>query len=411
MRNTLAIISIALCCSCGPHTSTNLETANFDSNKDYFTHKAVTQHAKNFSVSYHKNYKIVRTNARLSSWEGNGDEIKQDVMVLVQRGTPAPELTGDLENATIIPIPAERVAVNIENGETFMDELGLFDRVVAVGGAISYDDTVRQRVLDKDLAQIGYSWHQPANLEVVLERRTDLFLMNLSNLDFADAMDKSRQLGIPTASVFEWAESDYLARAEWIKYYALFFNAEEMANQKFDEIKGQVENIRKLTADLNKKPSMVWGYYAGKDRWVVHKNSIETQFMRDIGVENVLEDLSGPVQNNGDPMSSEEFLSKAHKATHWVIGDAHSAALPSQNFMNQFDSWKSGRLYHNMKRSKPEANAFDWYGRAVVRPDLVLADLVGLIYPELELNHELYFMDRFDKAMKLPLDVNNSLYN
>lgn len=390
---------------------TEASTLETEPGKDYFQHKASLSHARNFEVTYHGHYKVVRTNAQLNSWEGNGNEVKEDVMVLVQKGTPMPELTGELEGATVIPIPAERVALNIENGENFMDELGLFDRVIAVGGAISYDDSIRERVFDKKLAQIGYSWHQPANLELLLAKRTDLFLMNLSNLDFAETLDKSRQLQVPTASVFEWAEKSYLGRAEWIKYYSLFFNAEEEANRKFDQVVKRVEDLKARVRNINTKPTIVWGYYAGKDRWVVHRNSVEAQFMRDAGANNLLEDFEAPIRNGGDQMSSEELLSKAHKATHWMIGDVHSAALPSSNYMNQFEAWRTGKLYHNMKRSKPRVNAFDWYGRAAVRPDLVLADLVELLYPGEASPHELHFMDHFDKRMKFPLDVNESLYN
>lgn len=403
------LLSITSCSA--PVDQGETSTVEAQPGKDYFEHKVSLSHARNFEVTYHGHYKVVRTNARLSSWEGNGNEVREDVMVLVQKGTPTPDLTGNLKGATIIPIPAERVAINIENGENFMDELGLFDRVIAVGGAISYDDSIRERVFDKKLAQIGYSWHQPANLELLIAKRTDLFLMNLSNLDFAETLDKSRELRVPTASVFEWAEKSYLGRAEWIKYYSLFFNAEEEANRKFDQVVKKVEDLKARVAGISKSPTMVWGYYAGKDRWIVHRNSVEAQFMRDAGIHNLLEDFEGPVRNSGDPISSEELLSKANKATHWMIGDVHSAALPSANYMNQFEAWRTGRLYHNMKRSKPHVNAFDWYGRAAVRPDLVLADLVKLLYPTQTVPHELHFMDHFDKRTKFPLDVNESLYN
>ncbi len=407
----LSLIGASFMNACSPEKQQNDDKAAvFDASKDYFETKAEVQYASNFDVSYHGHYKVVRTSASLSSWEGGATESREDVMVLVQKGTPTPELTGNLTGATVIPIPAERVAVNIENGEVYISELGLFDKVVAVGGAISYDDEIRNRVLNKELAQVGYSWHQPANLELLLASNADLFLMNLSNLDFAGTLNKSRELGIPTASVFEWAESNYLGKAEWIKFYSLFFNAEARANKRFGEMVQRVAELRNLAAEVDKKPTMVWGYYAGNDRWMVHTNSIEAQFMRDAGLDNLMEDFSQPVRNNGAPVSSEAFLSQAYKADHWVIGDVHSASLPTQNYLSQFESWKRGQLYHNMKRIKPKANAFDWYGSAAVRPDLVLADLIKLIYPAQLPSHELYFMDHFDKSMKLPLEVNEQLY-
>ncbi|RNC83223.1 MAG: ABC transporter substrate-binding protein [Balneola sp.] len=412
-KSTWLILSLVFLLSCNRAQSGTEQTLDYDAGRDYFPDKVSLQYAKNFSVSYHKNYKVVRTNAQLSSWEGNGEEAKEDIVVLVQRGTPAPALTGDLKDATIIQIPAKRVAVNIQNGEVFLNELGLSDNIVAVGGAVSYDDSIREKVINQELAQVGYSWHRPANMEVLLEEKVDLFLMNLSNLDFAEVLDRSRQLGIPATPVFEWSEGNYLARAEWIKFYSLFFNAEARADSVFNEIVEQVEEIRALTStiNVNDKPTMIWGYYSGDDRWIVHRNSIEAQFMRDIGVLNILEDFSRPVRNEGESISSEELLTTARNASHWMIGDIHSESLPSENYMKNFNSWSSGRLYHNMKRSKPEANAFDWYGRAIVRPDLILADMTKLIYPEIDLDHKLYFMDHFDKSMKLPPETSQSFYN
>lgn len=408
------VIIIALICgACNKPPSNEQRATNTYSTEEVFNNKTEVQYASNFSIEYRDQYKIVRTNAQLSSWGGNGEEVKEDVIVLVQKGNPHPSLTGDLENATVIQIPVERVAVSVQNAEVFLDELGLSDKIVAVGGAISYNDFIRNKVINKELAQIGYSWHRPANMEVLLSQQVDLFLMNLSNLDFADGLDKSRELNIPTVPVFEWAEKDYLARAEWIKFYSLFFNAEAKADSVFNEIAEKVKEIRVLTStiDVKEKPTMIWGYYSGDDRWTVHRNSIQAQFMRDIGVLNILEDFSRPIRNEGESITSEELLTVARNASHWMIGDIHSASLPPESFMKNFNSWNSGRLYHNMKRSKPGANAFDWYGRAIVRPDFILADMVKLIYPSIEIDHELFFMDHFDKSMKFPPETNQSFYN
>ena len=379
---------------------------------DYFPHQAQIKYARHFSVSYHGHYKIVKTNATLRQWDGgNGEQAKEDVIVLVQKGTPAPELAGDLAGATIIRIPLETAAVNVENAECFIEELGLEDRIVAVGGAISYNDAIRQKVLDKEIGQVGYSWHQPANLEVLLQRKPEAFFMNIANLDFAGSLEKSRQIGIPAAPVFEWAEADYMGLAEWIKFYALFFNAEQKANEVFAAIEKRVDSLKQLLAGVPNKPTAIWGYYAGKDRWLVHRNSIEAQFMRDAGLINLFEDGSRPLRNGGEPISSEALLAEGKDAGHWVIGDIHSAALPSESFMNAFQAWRNGKLYHNMKRSKPKVNAFDWYGTAIVRPDLVLSDLIKLIHPELLPAHELFFMDHFDRSTKLPLETSDVLYN
>ncbi|MEM6737650.1 MAG: ABC transporter substrate-binding protein [Bacteroidota bacterium] len=373
-------------------------------NEDVFQHKIEPKYAEGFSVTYHKNYKVVRTQSELSSWSGSASESKEDIMVLMQKGTSLPELTGDLAKAEVIEIPVERVAVNVENTESFLEALSLTDKLVAIGGLISYNDTRRKRALDGDLMQVGYSWHQPPMFENLLASKPDLFLMNLSNLDFAESMDKCRQLDIPTASVFSWSEKNYLAQAEWIKYYSLFFNTEEKANSVFEQIERNIEELKEKVSELNDKPTAIWGYYTGNDKWLVHRNSVECQFMIDAGLNNILHQPEAPLKNAGEPISFEELLSKAQQVDHWILGDVHSAALPKADLMESFKAWQTGNLYHNFKRSKPDVNAYDWYGSAIVRPDKVLADLIYLVHPTLLPDHELYYMDRLDKNFQFPIE-------
>lgn len=348
---------------------------------------------------------MVKTHAKITRWGSEETQLIEDVMVLYQNGTEPPELKGDLLNASLIKIPVTRIATNLESSESFIEELGEQNKIQAVAGLISYNDSIRQAVLKGEIGQVGYSWHQPPNHEVLLERNVDLFFMTLSNLDIKEALTKCRQLGVPTATVFNWAESNYLARAEWIKFFALFFNEEEKADRIFESIVSRVDEIKQKVNALPEKPTGMWGYYTGKGRWLVHHNSVEAQLLKDAGVDNIFYDSLLPIRNGGEPLSTEQLIEKAGNVTHWIIGDVHSAELPGENIMSSFAAWRSGnRLYHNMKRSKPEANAYDWYGTAPVRPDYVLADLVKLIHPKIELNHEAVFMDRFDKHFKFPIE-------
>lgn len=376
----------------------------FTDSKDYFSIKAEIKYAKGFSVEYHDNYKVIRTKSELPSWSGNESVSKEDIAVLVQRGTQVPELTGELVGAEVIEIPAQRVAVNIEVAENYLAELGLSDRLVAIGGLISYDDGIRNQAVKGKLKQVGYSWHQPPMFENLLASKADLFLMTLSNLDFAESLNKCRELGVPTVPVFSWSEKDYMAQAEWIKYYSLFFNAEEMANIVFAQIERNIAELKQKVAQISEKPTIIWGYYAGKDTWVVHRNSKGCELLKDAGTTNILFQPKAPLKNGGESMAFEELLSKAKDVDHWIIGDVHSSELPRASLMESFKAWRSGNLYHNFKRSKPDVNAYDWYGSAIVRPDRVLADLIYLVHPEIIPNHNLYYMDGLSKDFKFPIE-------
>ena len=81
-----------------------------------------------------------------------------------------------------------------------------------------------------------------------------------------------------------------------------------------------------------------------------------------------------------------------------AVTDTGGLDLPPAPVMQLFKPWRERRLWHNYKRRKPAVNAFDWYERHSLRPDLVIADLLTMIHPGAVPDHELHFFDRFVPA-------------
>ena len=368
--------------------------------RDYFPHKVLgLDSARHFQVSYHGNYKVVRTDATFyPDGKKEDGESRQDVLVLVQKGTDPPPLNGELQNAEVIFIPVDSVAVNVQHSESFLRELGLEHHINAIGGLYSFNNLMRNKALTGEVGQIGYSWHSPPNLEVLLERKPDLFLMTLASMDHTTSLEKCRQLGIPTAAVFDWAERDYLGRAEWVKFYSLFFNAEEQANLVYRSIAGRIQELKEMTAELSDPAPAMWGYHGSKGRWVMQLTSFPGQYMRDAGLDNILLQNTQPNANGLGALNTEELLLLGKDAKHWVIGDIHATPLPREEIMSSFKAWNSGQLYHNMSRVDPKTNTSDWYATAIVRPDTVLADLIKMVHPELLPDYEPVFLGKYDKT-------------
>ncbi|MEM9001019.1 MAG: ABC transporter substrate-binding protein [Bacteroidota bacterium] len=409
LRTISIIIAVFLFLSGCKSENKKEQTVSETNLMDYgqvFEYQVTPKYAKKFTVNYHDNYKVVRTNATLfdnNSEDATSSDI-EDVLVLVQKGTTPPELKGPLKGASIIEIPVESAAVNVQHSESFLREIGLENRINAIGGLYSYNDEMREKALTGAIGQIGYSWHSPPNFEVLLQRKPDVFLMTLASLSHKESLDMGRQFGIPTVPVFDWAEHDYLARAEWVKFYSLFFNAEKEANEVFNTIENKVESLKRLTQNIATKESALWGYYGSKQRWIMQINSIPAQYLADAGIENVLAKNTKANADGSQALNTEELLLKGKGAQHWVIGDIHAAPLPQENIMNHFDSWRTGKLYHNLKRVKPKVNTSDWYAKAIVRPDMVLEDLIRLAYPQLLPDHTPVFMGYYDKVSEGPVE-------
>jgi len=358
-------------------------------------------YAQHFSVAYHKNYKVVRTSATLGNWDSGDDNRKkvEDVMVLVQRGTDAPPLSGELADAAVIIIPAETIATNNAATEIWIEMLSLADKQVAVGGLKTYNDSIRQVAQSGKIGQIGYFWSEPPNMEVLLDREPDILLSTISQIAFNQALDKCRSLDIPAAPVFDWAEQDYLGRAEWIKYISLFFNKEAQANALFEKIEKRTKELKKLAASSPDKPACTWGHYVDSGFWLAHANNAEAHFLKDAGVTNPAEDFSLPFSPIGEAYTNEEWLQLGNEVDHWIItGGTTTVRLPSENYLNGFKAYRQGQLYHHYKRSKPAHDAYDWFNLSIVRPDLVLADLVALFHPEVLPDHDFVFFGHFNKS-------------
>lgn len=382
-----------------PVQRTTSQPSKTSESKDYFSHKVSPKYAQHFSVSYHGNYKVVKTNATFypnGQKKADGSD-QYDLLVLVQKGTNPPPLTNDLKDAQVISIPVDKVAVNVQHSESYLRELGLENHINAIGGLYSYNDEMREKAVKGEIGQIGYSWHSPPILEVLLERKPDLFLMTLASMAHTESLNKCRQLGVPTAAVFDWAEEDYLARAEWLKFYSMFFNAEAKANEVFAEIATQIDKLKKLAATTNKE-SAIWGYYTSREEWLMQLSSFPAQYLRDANLENVLLENTKPNANGMESLTTEQLLMRAKEAEHWVIGDIHASPLPKETIMSSFSAWNKEQLYHNTKRVRPKTNTADWYATAIVRPDTVLADLIKLVHPELLPDYEPVFVGNYQKV-------------
>ena len=386
--------------SCQQKLEKNAETPTISTAEDVFADKANIRYAKHFTVSYHGNYKVVRTSATLGDWDAASSERMdiEDIMVLVQRGTIPPELTGELSNASVVIIPTNRIATNNAASEIWIDMLNLSRQQVAVGGLKTYDDSTRYAVQTGKLGQIGYFWADPPDMEVLLHRQPDILLSTISRIDFNQALEKIRRLGIATAPIFDWAEEDYLGRAEWIKYISLFFNREATANALFEEIEGRINQLKKMVASTDTSPSCIWGHYVDGGFWLANANNAEARLLKDAGLINPAEDFTLPFSPVGEAFTSEEWLLLGQQVEHWIISEGTTLVrLPSQNYLEGFQAWREEKLYHHYRRSKPEHDVYDWYNMSIVRPDWVLADLIALFHPDLLPGHNLIFFGHFAK--------------
>ncbi len=395
--------------ACTPSKTEEAPAEASTSDKDYFEKKVEVRHAKNFSVSYHGNYKVVKAKVDFGTAAQDADSASwtqafTDVMVLVQKGTPIPPLSGVLKDAHVIRIPVNTIAGNADDAPSRFMALKVTDKLVGLGHESMYDPQLRQRFLDGELKPIGASWHTGPNLEMLAAIQPEVTLLTMASLTQAEGLTRTRNLKLKAAPDFSWSETTYLGQLEWIKYDALFLNAEAEANRFFDEIKSRCDSLASLVATRDERPGAMWGMHNKSGNWVVRSNGGIAQLIKVAGGRNPFEDEGAAITateanglSEGIMIPDEQVLQKAQEVDFIISFQSKTANWPPASYMSMFPAYTEGRMYHHFKRFK-DYGAYDWYQSAPMRPDLLLSDMIKLFHPDVLPDYELHNMALMEKV-------------
>lgn len=339
------------------------------------------RHAQYLKLERRDGLVVARLKGPMANEQGAAQEWTATI-VLAPADGPAPELRGDLRDATVIRTPVRRIASNAGSDEAFLGQLGIKDRLVAVGGLASYDDDIRRKAKAGEIGQVGYNWHSPPNLDVLLATKPDVFLMRLSDPAHTPVLKRAQALGLAVLPTLAEEEQSYLARAEWIRLYGILTGTEARAEQIFAEVEARVSELKAQVAN-RPKTKVLWAYPNGADRWIATVRGAETSYITDAGGINLMARAEDPNQYSAETISTETILPFSDQADVWLIGDIHAVAPRNPAIERGFRAWREQRLFGNTGRTVAAENAYDWYQTALVRPDWVLSDFVKALHPDL----------------------------
>eukprot|EP00775_Hariotina_reticulata_P008816 gene8816-8995_t len=310
--------------------------------------------AEDFSVTYRGTFKVV-VNKRVN-----------ETYLLYQCGSPNPLDLANTElglpaNTKVFEIPLVSVAVADSTAQGFLLELGLADRV-AFANEYSYNgcmQTIRGcNGAAQDVGQLFGADATNATLAALRDQQGSQ----------VDAIFTSEATKNPKSiAVTAFADPGVLNRAEWVKFVAVFFNKEVEANNLFNKITNNFQQLNtsaRAAAAKKARPVVAWLSKYG-DAISFSFAAYKTQF---ITVDIIIDDSYDSAASNFPDLAA--FL-KAYGLT-----PAAAAAIPAV---------KNGQVWAPNNRLGAAGDsgviASDWFESSVARPDLVLADFVAIITP------------------------------
>lgn len=383
----LALASLTACGSSKAAPSSNRQgCVHGKQTGDLFPTTSSATVARNFSLSYHRTYKVL--NLRHA-----GPDFKSATYVLYQCGTKAPALGGGLRRATKLQIPVTRAIVGSTTEFAGFADLGQADRVAGV-------DTTKyltgQAARKRAPKLVQFAPDGTPIPEKLVSARPDVVLDDGYSPDLGSTAAKA---GLTTLLDGSNQEPAALGRAEWIKVFGALTNQEKQANQQYEHVAANYHRLAAKTANLptNQRPTVMAGYqYEG--RWANPGGATYTvKIMGDAGARYVWNDHhTAPTY-----VSLEAQIRRAHDATYWINGSEFWTSLhqmlSEEPRYKVFSAWKHGRVWTTSKgENKNGGQPYNQEG--IFRPDLVLGDMIAIFHPNLAKGHHFAYYEHLPKS-------------
>ena len=376
---------------------------------DFFPSKVSVVYSKLWDISYFGTYKILTFKGATDS---AGTVYAPETYLLYQCGTSLPSIadTSVKRDAfkAVLSVPVATVGVDATSEIPYLEVLGLRSSIAA----LYIDKAYVSSPCVGDMLDDGTVTYAPVGDETGWEVPVvDGVSMNLVNW------------GNPTGLVGPVKFLDYLedtsvrAKAGWLKYMSVFFNAEEQANKAFDTMLERyacVGETARHHASKNEDVLLIprkivaWGTYSDWTDWdgahhvgwsVAKCNGRKRdgsegpyycEFAKQTGVNllNVTEDEQGSVHVGAYTyMTDDEFIAYAKNADILIYPSAYPSfteLLKEKPSLESIIAVNTKRVYDN------QGNGLnDWFESTNAQPALMLEDFAyvaddetGVFYKE-----------------------------
>lgn len=362
MKNLFYVLTILLLCACG----------NKKKGGDALVpdgDKLSVEYAKGFDVFYGENYKTVVV---YNPW--NEGEIQQTYF-LVSSDTIATPTQG-----LKIVVPVENIAIS---SSTHVEFLNLLGELLTVKGVCTphliYNSNIRSRYANGNIVSLGDAHN--VNLEQLLHLKPDVYFVASYNQQDEQAK-RLQQSGVNLAFNNEWTEQSLLARAEWIKFVAAFYDKEQLADSLFSQIERDYLEVSAIAQSVDVRPTVMAGGNFKGTWYMPSGTSYMGRLFADAGADYFYKNEASTSASLA--LNFETVLNNFHNADVWLNAPTATlnALIQMDERHNLFRSAREGRVYGFYGRTLPDG-ANDFWESAVARPDLVLKDLIWALHPKL----------------------------
>lgn len=270
--------------------------------------------------------------------------------------------------------PAQRVVCMSTSYVAMLDALGLTEAIVGVSGKqYVINDAVRS---NPEVRDVGYD--SSLDFEAMLLLDADLVILYGVSSENSAVTSKLREIGIPYIYLGDYTEQSPLGKAEWVVAVAEIMGCRERGEELFASIVERYEAVKESVVPVD-KPRRAMLNLPYQDVWYMPSDdSYLVRLIQDAGGEYIYKGKNPTAGSKG--ISLEEAIALVSEADVWLnVGQCNTLdeVRGSAQLFSEMEVVRRGEVYNNNRR-RSEGGGSDFWESAIVRPDVVLADLVKI---------------------------------
>jgi iron complex transport system substrate-binding protein len=289
---------------------------------------------------------------------------------------------------TEIKVPVTKAVCMSTTHVAFISALDMTSSIAGVSG-LRYVSDSTVIAMGRANKTVDVSYDSNLSYELIFSLIPDVVFAYGIRGEFSAIEKKLNELGIKVVYFGEYMEESPLGKAEWLVAMSAFFAEQQRAEKIFEQIETNYINTKQLTYNIKYKPKVMFNV-PYKDTWYMPgTKSYMVKFVIDAGAEYIYPENEG---RNSYPMSIEKAYTIAQNADFWLIGDSSKSLTELENTdsrMSDIPAFKEKKIYNSNLRANNFAD--DFWESGIVKPDIILKDLIKIFHPELIPEHNFYY--------------------
>lgn len=326
------------------------------------------RYAQGFKIDYYEEYTRVIIN---NPWQENREIYRAYYLVK----TDSIEIP---EEGIKVKVPLTSISVNTFSYFEFLSLLGELDKVTGVtDGSRIYNPEILNKISEGQIIDLGDPFNPNIEKTIALSPQA---VINSAYAQLDNYSLRLTQAGFPIIYSLEWMENNPLARAEWIKMIAAFFEKGALADTLFNNIEERYLAVREIAYEPDTRKKVMTGDIFQGTWYVSGGDSFNAALFRDAGLKYIYENnnMSGSIG-----LDIESVLTQFGESDIWFgcEADRYTDLAAKDSKYMLLKPYKEKQIFNNHNRTT-KTGGNDYFESSIAHPDLILSDIVKAAYPE-----------------------------